>query len=381
MATANLDEIAQLQALYGRALSPIDRLGAGQVALATNDLEQRQQLAEQARRQLFASQLQQQQQAFTINRDEARRREIAALQEDQQKFTLDRDTLQEKKQLALLDKGEALQILREGRQRKAHVEDLAIGAVFQSAADEDRFERQLQQTEKLFEQGQRGKDLDEKRQRLKDARAYGIDLPDTATPFEIEQGIQQAASESLGATLSQLKQVGASVAQDSGKDEQEVQADLKRALVKTDTFRSLIRKLSNENQARIRLGLHDGTLPLTQIPAILDTEEAGFLKSNKSKRELLKNEFSQAITEAGIILADREIQNPNARLRPDYLQKLSTLKILQEKASADIKNLRNPLKVKEALEAMQNSVRPLPKTLPSGGPPLPPDGRGASGSW
>jgi hypothetical protein len=375
MATANLDELAQLQAMYGRALSPIDRLGAGQVALATNDLEQRQQLAEQARRQLFASQLQQQQQAFTVNRDEARRRELAALQEDQQAFTVGQTKAANVEKRAILDRVEATQIMGEARRRKAAIEDKVIGEVFQTAHEERQFNRQLEQAEELFKRDQKGKDLTEKKKRLAELRKYGEELPESATPFEIEERIQQAAGAHLGTVFAQIQRVGADLQAASGKDPVESELKVKAALLADPDFAKILKKYPE-----ITAGLTDKTLPLDQIPKMLE-RSTGFFKDDAEDIGLRQLEYAKALHKVGAQLAAKEAENPNANQRPDYQQKLATFKLLNEIAKSDIDNLRNPLQLQKALSEMRKSVNPLPKALPTGGPPLPPVSRGASGNW
>lgn len=333
---ATFDDLQILNAQFGQALAPINRLSEGRLNIAAQELARRRQLEDEARKNFFTQELLDQQHQFQTTRDEAQRRA----------------------QFGLLDKGEEIQVLRDARTRQTELENTALGSIH---------------SEKLFQQGQRGKDADEKRARLRVAREYGLDFKDTASPFDIEQGIQGAASKSLGATLSQVVRLGADLQVDSGKDPVEAESRVRRELIKSEKFQALLSALPQSTQIQIRSGLLDDMLQVKSIPAILDLvgSKAWLDKNKKLEIEKRKLDFLQAMSEISSKLTEEEVQNPDARKRPDYLQKLNTFKILQDKARADIANLRNPIKVQETFEALENSVRPPAKTT-DGLPPLPP---------
>lgn len=343
------DDLQTLNAMFAQSLAPINRLGAGQVAIAQNALAQRQQIEEEARRNLFTQQLLNQQQQFTVSRD------VAA----------------ERARMGLVDKTEAFQLQRDALQRQARAEEVA----------------------NIFQQNQIGKELDVVRGLKAELEELGGTVPPEASTLEIRSAIQQRLGESVGGLMKQLDGITKELVDEGQLDPVQAEKRLTREIVSDPGFQS-----AAKDHPDVLKGLINGTLSLRDVPAALQKAAPYWSRSSHTlgvlsfdsdvDKKNRVNAFLEALVKAQNTVATQELQiGMDFKKSPQYLERLNKYKAINTQAHGLLQRLQNPDRIKEAMNF--NPAVPAtnaPGVAPTGRnfglpPHIPARGVGASGQW
>ncbi len=270
-------------------LGPLTDISQNDAALAAYELKRQQDLQDMAQRNFFAQQLVGQQHQF---------QQTQAQQ-------------QQRAQMGLLEKGAQLR---------------------------------SQEAEKEFKLRTDEKHADERRKRLQTLYEYGGNAPANASDFEIEQGIQDRAGQSLANVFNTMGGLEKQIMAQSEEDPKVTHIKLENMVAEDPKFRPILNDYP-ELKKQFGTGLVD---PGVVQDTLLKKTYSIFGPGGDAR----VNAFMLALNNAKGALAAQEALNPDAKKRPGYLQALNSYQILQKKAAKDIDVLRTPDRVQEAMKGL-----------------------------